>query len=83
MSSQAGAKLRAALDADGLTVEEFAFSFGVTSKTVQRWLHGESVPRRKHARLLAERLGGHWTDYGELQTVQTVQTDHEPERSAA
>lgn len=69
MSSQAGAKrgpelLREGIDQEGLTVEEFAVGFGVASKTVQRWLLGQNLPRRRHARMLAERFGGHWTDYG-------------------
>lgn len=69
MSSQAGAKLgpqliREGLDREGLTVEEFAVGFGVASKTVIRWMAGENVPRRRHARMLAERFGGHWSDYG-------------------
>lgn len=70
MSSQASAKqvpqlgpLREGLDREGLTVEEFAVEFGVASKTVFRWLHGISNPRRRHARKLAERFGGHWSDY--------------------
>lgn len=87
MSRQAGAShdprpashrpgaLRRGLDREGLTVEEFAYLFGVSSKTVYRWLLGTSIPRRRHARLLAERFGGHWTDY--------LYPDHDEELTAA
>lgn len=58
-----GVRIRDGIDREGLTVEEFAVSFGVASKTVSRWLNETSSPRRIHARALALRFGGEWHDY--------------------
>jgi transcriptional regulator with XRE-family HTH domain len=62
-------RIRAGIDSEGLTIEQFAVSFGVASKTVSRWLNGKYPPRRTHARLLAERWGGDWRDYTEHEGV--------------
>jgi transcriptional regulator with XRE-family HTH domain len=59
-------RLRRILHEEGLSQEQFGALFGVTGKTIWRWSNGLNSPLRKHARELAKRYGGHWSDYSDF-----------------
>lgn len=49
--------IQLARKAAGLTQPELALACRVNVRTLARWEAGESVPRKRHRRLLARRLG--------------------------
>jgi transcriptional regulator with XRE-family HTH domain len=51
-----GKRLRAAVDAAGLSVDRFAKSLGVHRDTPQKWFSGQSFPQRKYHHLIAKIL---------------------------
>ncbi|MEJ5241923.1 MAG: helix-turn-helix transcriptional regulator [Anaerolineales bacterium] len=51
-----GKRLRALVDAAGLSVDRFAKSLGVHRDTLQKWFSGKSFPRRKYHHRIAKIL---------------------------